>query len=163
MRKQLDAFLWRRCNQATLDTLLGVSDGQYDIRLLKRDYIPFFRGLTQTNPTKLNGFDIVLTIQPFNGSNPVQMGELVIRYMGPLSKRKDWNIRSQRPTTAYELWRDKRGFETRANVGQYDFIIIARDTDNDFHARWIRTEDFKSLPLKMQQHMTKVEAGWEIL
>jgi hypothetical protein len=163
MRKELDGFLWRSCNRATLDTLLGVSSGQYHIALPKRDFSPFFRGLSAQNPTERGGFEFMVPIQPFSGSNPVEQRTIVVRYLGLESERKDWNIRAQRPDSAYELWRENRGFVSRQSVGDNDFIVIARDTDNGFHGRWIRSADFNALPEEMRKPMINSEAGWQAL
>ncbi|WP_164706994.1 hypothetical protein, partial [Pseudomonas viridiflava] len=157
MRKELDAFLWRSCNKATLDSLLDVSRGQYDVRLTKRDYERFFRGLSPHAPTALDGYNITVALQPFSGINPVGEAQIVVRYLGPKSSRKDWIISSQRPDSAYELWRENRGFVSRQSVGEKDFIVIARDVDNGFHGRWIRSEDFNTLPDVMRQPMNSSE------
>lgn len=163
MRKVLDAFLWRKCNAATLDSLMGVSRGQYHITLQAHDYVPFFRNLGQTNPTPRGGFEIIVPLQPFTGANPVKGTNITVRFMGSSSARRDWNIRSQRPETAYELWREGRGFANPATVGDQDYIIIARDTDNGFHARWLRTPDFRNIPIEMREHMNGSDAGWHSL
>jgi len=162
VRKELDAFLWRKCNQATLDTLLGVSEGQYHIALSRQDFSPFLRGLSQNKPTDKGGYEFNVPIQPFDGPGAVPLSEIVIRYMGPESGRKDWNIRAQRPGSAYELWRE-RGYVSRQSVGDNDFIIIARDINNGFHGRWIRSADFVALPEEMKMPMTKSEVGWQAL
>lgn len=163
MRKELDGFLWRICNRATLDTLLGVSKGQYHIAVPKRDFEPFFRGLSKQNPTKRGGFEFVVPLQPFTGVSAVDQSSIVVRYLGAESTRKDWNFSSQRPDSAYELWRPNRGFISRQSVGEKDFLVIVRDTDNGFHARWIRSVDFDALPEKMRNLMIKSEAGWHTL
>lgn len=160
MHKELDAFLWRSCNSATLDTLLGVSDGQYHIALPRRDFENFFRGLPRQNPTKKGGYEFTVQLQPFSGHDPVELTEIVVRHMGPESERKDWNIRAQRPESAYALWRQHRGFASRQSVSDKDFIVIARDTDNGFHGRWIRSADFNALPAVMKGLMNSSEAGW---
>lgn len=160
MHKELDAFLWRSCNKATLDTLLDVSRGQYDIRLTKRDFDSFFRSLAPHSLTDLGGYSITVPLQPFTGANPIALSKIVVRHLGPESGRKDWNISSQRMKSAYELWRIGRGFVSRDSVGEKDFIVIARDTDNGFHGRWIRSADFNALPAVMKGLMNSSEVGW---
>lgn len=163
MQKELDAFLWRNCNKATLDTLLDVSKGQYDIRLTKRNFDNFFRDLSPRYPTQLGGYSLIVPLQPFTGDNPIGLSEIVVRHLGPRSERKDWNISSQRKEAAYELWREGRGFVSRKSVGEKDFIVIARDIDNGFHGRWIRSADFDALPAAMKNRMSTSEAGWATL
>jgi 5-methylcytosine-specific restriction enzyme B len=166
MDKALDAFLWRRvkgADSATVVTLVGESKGQYDIRLSSKDYTPFFHSLAKENETERGGFDISLPIQPFRGPNSVDERVLIVHFMGEGSRRKDWYIRAQRPNSAYELWREGRGFESKSTVGDNDYIVIARDKNNDFHARWIRSSDFDSIPDVMKEHMITAEAGWHLL
>lgn len=163
MHKVVNAFLWRQCNKATVDSLLGESRGQYDIRLGSGKYDAFFQGAQSQNQTQLGGYDYIINIHPFTGKNEVEAHSLTVRFMGPNSSRKDWYIRSQRPESAYELWRMGRGFSARSDVGDKDFIVIARDTDNDFHARWIRSADFDHLPDRMKEAMEKRDSGWQEL
>lgn len=161
MLKTIDAFLWRRCNKATIDTLVGDSPGQYHITLSTSGFDLFFRGLTSQNPTDRGGYDYIIPLEPFTGKAAVARHDLTIRNMGPRSKRRDWNIPSQRPGSAYELWRVGRAFLTRSDVGDKDFIIIARDVDNGFHGRWIQSANYNDLPDKMRQAMDVSDVGWQ--
>ena len=160
MNKTISAFLWRNANTATVDSLIGESKGQYDIRLTSIDFIDFFKTLHQKNHTAHGGFEIVVPIESFDGLLKVDEKEVIIRFMGKKSARKDWYIRAQRPDTAYDLWREKRGFLSKKDVGNDDYIIIARDSDNKFHARWVRSHDFQDLPLIMRDNISKAAVGW---
>lgn len=160
MLVRVDAILWRRCNTATIDTLLGLSRGQYHITLQTHSYDEFFVGLAKHNPTDLGGHEYHVPIASFTGTSPVPERTLVVRYMGPRSARQDWNISAQRPDTAYELWRPDRGFIDRASAGDRDFLVIIRDGTQNFHARWIRSVDFPVLPPVIQEHMLRTAAGW---
>ncbi|WP_346798061.1 hypothetical protein R5M92_04125 [Halomonas sp. Bachu 37] len=160
MKIKIAAFMWRKCNKATLDSLLGFSSGQYHITLHSHDYKEFFKGLKPDKDTELGGFEITVPIEPFDGPDPIPKCNITVRYMGRDSRRKDWNIRSQRPETAYKLWRQGRGFLDRASVGENDYIVIARDINNNFHARWIRTDDFGALPELMKEAISAAIAGW---
>lgn len=159
MLKPIKAFLWRKCEKATLDTLNGISAGQYHIALSTEDFNDFFDGLPRINLTEKGGFDIKVPLQPFTGTDPIGAAEITVRYMGPKSARKDWNIPAQRPETAYELWRKGRGFLPESSDFS-DYIVIARDIDNCFHARWIRSADFNALPSIMKQAIQKNHTGW---
>ncbi|WP_250452749.1 hypothetical protein [Caballeronia sp. ATUFL_M2_KS44] len=161
MFKVISAILWRKCNQATFDSLNGTSRGQYDIRLTRRAFEGFFKGIPKTNPTKLGGFDLVVPIQPFTGTPSVPETEITVRYMGDDSQRKDWNIPSQRPDTAYALWAPGRGVDTTFDIGKRDYALIIRDVDGGFHARWIKDAEFEKLPGSVRALMTSAEVGWE--
>jgi hypothetical protein len=163
MLKQVDAFLWRRCNKATIDSLVGDSAGQYHITLSTGKFEGFFQGLTRENTTDRDGYDFIVPFESFTGKDPVAQQNLTIRYMGPKSARKDWNIPSQRPQSAYELWRLGRAFSSRSDVGDKDFIVIARDVDNGFHGRWIKSTDFEHLPDDMKRAMSESDVGWKKL
>ncbi|WP_395770252.1 hypothetical protein [Arenimonas sp.] len=160
MLKPVNAILWRKCNQATIDTLEGVSNGQYHIALQTHDYSRFFIGVEKKNNTGLGGYELDVPIEPFSGQNPVDALTLTFKYMGQTSARKDWNIPAQRPDTAYPLWRKGRGYSSRKTVGTHDYIVIARDTDGSFHARWVRSADFIAIPEKLRTLMLASDAGW---
>ncbi len=163
MQKPIDAILWRRANRATLDTLLGQSRGQYHITLQTHEYTQFFKGISKKAPTSLGGFDLEIPIEPFTGANPVPTEVVVIRFMGDSSTRKDWNIPSQRPETAYPLWRPERAFRSVKDAGDLEYLVIARDVESGFHARWIRTDDFAFLPDTVQKLLKTHDAGWALL
>jgi hypothetical protein len=163
MLKAVNAFLWRRCNKATIDSLVGDSRGQYHITLKTGEFDSFFRGINSQKPTDLGGYDYIVRLESFTGTVAVERHDITIRYMGAKSARKDWNIPSQRPESAYELWRVKRAFFSRSDVGDKDFIIIARDINNGFHGRWIRSVDYDDLPDEMKQVMNRSDVGWQEL
>lgn len=140
----IDAILWRRLQQANYDSLDGLSAGQYDIRLGRDDDVAtFFAGVPQLNLTPLGGYDLQVPVAAFNGTSPVPQMELRVRYMGPQSQRKDWNIPSQRPDTAYPLWRLSRSNPNRLAE---NFVIIVRDVLGQFHARWLDAAAVAALP-----------------
>lgn len=160
MKKIVKAFLWRKANSSTLDTLLGESKGQFDIRFNRTNYSGFFKGVPKENLTSDGGFEIKVPIESFDGPVKVDSKEIIVRAMGQKTQRKDSYIKSQRPDTAYDLWREKRGFASRGAVGSNDYIIIVRDSDNKFHARWIRTQDFQDLPDAMRENIKTADVGW---
>ena len=163
MLKNVDAILWRRCNQATFDSLNGNSRGQYDIRLTRGDFELFFLGVPQINSTELGGFDLEVQFQPFTGPQPVAATSVTIRFMGQNSARRDWNIPSQRPDTAYPLWRPGRGVDATFNANAHEYVLIARDIDGNFHARWIKDAAFSMLPTNVQEILNSREVAWRML
>ena len=161
-KKSLSAILWRRVNKATVDTLIGISGGQYDIRLGSSNGIAeFFENVQRRDETELGGFTLDVPIQAYDGSDAVQAQTLIVRYMGAESARRDWNIPSQRPATAYPLWRVGRGLPsgTTAAPTPPHFIILAKDVEGNFHARWISSEDFELLPEEMKRMAQSEEVG----
>jgi 5-methylcytosine-specific restriction protein B len=161
-KKRVSSILWRKVNQATVDTLIGKSSGQYDIRLaIPAGISDFFRGVEEEDKTERGGFSLYVPFEALEGADGVPPQTVEVRYMGPASKRKDWNIPSQRPETAYPLWRRGRGLPvgiTRPPDPPH-YIVIARDTKDKFHARWLNDEDVRGLPADMKRMMQKREVG----
>lgn len=158
----LHSLMWRRINDATVQSLAGRSAGQYHITLGVRDkYAPFFSGVEPHSPTALGGFTLDVPIEPFDGRKPVSAETLQIRYMGEGSARKDWNIPSQRPETAYPLWRLGRGLPTKYSgvASSEHFLIIARDTAGHFHARWLHPAAVKQLTDHLRKTLMSDEFG----
>ena len=138
--------MWRLCEKATYDTLHGDSSGQYHIAIPNRPEIhEFFEGVART-PTDLEGYELDVPIQPFEGDPPVEAWTLRVRYMGRKSARKDWNIVAQRPDSAYPLWRPGRGVPSSYEEGWREYVVLVRDINRDFHARWVGSVGFESLP-----------------
>jgi 5-methylcytosine-specific restriction protein B len=153
--------LWRRVLKATIDTLLDNSPGQFHIALTTNALIPtFFDGLPQKNPTQHGGYDLEVPIAEFDGPDPVPEQLLTVRYMGASSKRRDWNIPSQRKNTAYPLWRPGRAFPlSQPPAPGTDTLIIVRDHDDRFHARWLDAAAVGSLPQPLRNSILSDEAG----
>lgn len=160
MLKRASAILWRKCNKATFDTLNDSSAGQYDIRLTRRDYEKFFLGVAKADETELGGYTLNVVLEPFTGPSPVALTTIKVRFMGELSGRKDWNIPSQRQGTAYPLWRPGRGVGTTFTADANEFMLIIRDVDGKFHARWIHHADFSALPDNIKTMLSENEVGW---
>jgi len=159
----IEAVLWRRVNQATISTLQGESPGQYDIRLgSTADFDGFFAGLARNNDTPLGGFDLQVPLHAFEGREPVSQETLTIRYMGAGAARKnDWYIPSQRPTTAYALWRQGRGLKAGYTYSDATspFLYILRDTAGEFHARWIELDQLPQLPQGFSEILGSADVG----
>ena len=65
--KKVFSIMWRNYNQATFDTLTGVSKGQYDIRLgASKDLHTLFGGLETNNPNANGGYDISLQVEGYS-------------------------------------------------------------------------------------------------
>lgn len=160
MKIRVEGLLWRICNQATFDSLHGKSKGQYDIRLSSKPAVAeFFAGLAQEEPTELGGYTVHVPIAAFDGPNPVPASTLDVRYMGPKSERKDWNIPTQRPETAYPLWRPGRGVPDTLEAAAKDYVLIVRDVDDAFHGRWLRGANLASLPGNVREAILAETVG----
>lgn len=157
--QKVHAILWVRCQKATFDTLHGHSRGQYHIALPDDEEIhDFFEGLPQTSTDK-GGYEIQVPIEAFDGTDPVPAQDLPVRYMGTESRRKDWNIRSQRPATAYPLWRPGRGVPDEYRKGWREYAVLARDENDAFHARWISSDAFRRLPSWVRAALESADSG----
>jgi 5-methylcytosine-specific restriction protein B len=166
MKIVLEKILWRRVDgsdSATIKSLIGESRGQYDIRLTSYDFIGFFLNLSKEDETQLGGFDIRVPICAIDCEPRINETEIVVRFMGPDSSRKDWYIRSQRPESAYFAWREGHGFEARDDVGNSDYLIILKDIAGGFHARWIRTSELNLLPQRVREIIAQRDVGWSEL
>ncbi|MHB1638831.1 MAG: hypothetical protein ACYCUD_03190 [Candidatus Dormibacteria bacterium] len=160
MKIRVKGLLWRICNQATYDSLHGTSQGQYDIRLTAKPVIAeFFAGLAHYDPTDLGGYTVHVPLAAFEGAHPVAESTLAVRYMGPNSERKDWNIPSQRPETAYPLWRPGRGVPDTVGAAAGDYVLIVRDIANAFHARWLRGTNLAALPSNIREAILAETVG----
>ncbi len=149
-------LLWRKVLEATIKTLEGRSRGQYDIRLATPTGIEnFFAGLPRTPETPLGGYEVAVPLAAASTPVPVPETTLRVAYIGPESRRADWRIPSQRPDTAYPLWRQGVGLLPGTPSGQ-DYVILVRDPEHRFHARWLRGEDLAALP---QTLVARVETG----
>ncbi len=159
-RRGVKAVLWRRVLKATIDTLIGEAKTQYDIRLTADAQIaPFFDGVAQVAGGN-GGYTIHAPIAAFDGPNPVPPTTLEVHYMGSQSARKDWNLPSQRPTTAYPLWRPGRAFPKGSPPSDgTDTIILIRDDQNQFHARWLAPAGIAALPDPIRTLVNKDQAG----
>lgn len=160
MLKKVDAILWQKIRKADLDTLRGVSSGQYHIAIPDRNFQEFFKGLDERDPTSKGGFTILVRIEAYEGTEPVPAVILKIRYMGKDSARSDWNIPSQRPDSAYPLWRVGRGATKQGSAGLDEYLVIVRDSLNCFHARWINDQVFLRLPDRIKTILKSDSTGW---
>lgn len=161
----LTSIFWRQVNKATVDTLIGESPGQYHIAIPHREaLVAFFDGLERTDPTARGGFTLKVPLAAYDGPNAVAAQFLDVRFMGPQSARADWNIPSQRPETAYPLWRVGRAFNTPKTAADYDslykhHIVLCRDARNNFHARWLTPADLDGLPNAIRVAVMENETG----
>jgi hypothetical protein len=136
-------LLWRKVLGATIETLRGQSPGQYDVRLAKPAGIAeFFEGLPQ-EPTDLGGYNVQVPLEAVREPVPVAATSIEVAYIGPDSRRNDWRIPSQRPDTAYPLWRNGTGLLDSTESGE-DFVVLLRDPEGRFHARWLRGDEVET-------------------
>lgn len=151
-------LLWRKVLNATIDTLRGRSSGQYDIRLARPEGIEeFFAGLPRTY-TDLGGYNIQVPIAATTAPVPTAATSLTVAFIGPESERRDWRIPSQRPETAYPLWRLGVGLRHDTESGT-DFIVMVRDSHGIFHARWLAGDRLELLPRELVSAMRVANSG----
>jgi hypothetical protein len=98
-------------------------------------------------------------LQPFEGELPVAEADVRVRFMGPKSERKDWYLASQRPDTAYPLWRPGRGAPTTFAGGDRHFVLLIRDSQGNFHARWVSPASYPRLPEQVQAALMRKDVG----
>jgi hypothetical protein len=154
-------LLWRRALDATLSTLRGESRGQYDIRLVRPPGIAdFFEGLPRLQKGERGGYSVQVPLEPATSPVPVAATSVEVAYIGPQSARNDWRITSQRPETAYPLWREGTG-PLPSTVAGEDFVVIVRDGEDRFHARWLRAADAARLPFAAK--LDAADVGIELL
>jgi hypothetical protein len=129
-------LLWRRIDKTNLDVLNGLPKGQYHITLAKPDGIEAFLEGLPREATELGGYTVQVPLEATRRPIPVAATSIEIAYIGPDSARADWRISSQHGDGAYLLWRGGNG----ARPGE-GYVVIARDRDDRFHARWLRGAD----------------------
>lgn len=149
-------LLWRRANNATLDTLRGNSPGQYDIRLGRKQQVrEFFEGLPQMKDHEGLRTDIWTEPVPLPGSDKESPPwKLEIRRMSEESKRRDLYIRAQRPETAHPLWRPGTG-PTDETGPESDYVVLLRTAGDRFYAGWLRGEQLADLPEDLRTQMNR--------
>jgi hypothetical protein len=154
--------LWRVVENATLDTLRGQSAGQYHIALARpRGIEEFFGGLPQI-PKDLRGYTVDVPLEAAPGTPAVPAQKLAVFFNGWQASRKEWRIPSQRPHTAYPLWRPGVGPQPTTQPGT-DVIVLVRDEHARFHARWLDGAQRAQLPSSLQQSIDAHDTGTRVL
>jgi hypothetical protein len=155
-------LLWRVVEQATLDTLRGRSRGQFHIALARPAGIEdFFLGLAQI-PKNLQGYAVTVPIEATPGPPAVPAMSLAVVFNGWQARRKEWRIPSQRPATAYPLWRPGVGPQPNTPLGT-DVIVLVRDEHDRFHARWLTGAQRGQLPTPVEQAVAGSDTGTRAL
>ncbi|UJA21746.1 hypothetical protein HJD18_17035 [Thermoleophilia bacterium SCSIO 60948] len=151
-------ILWRVAMKATLDSLRGLSPGQYHIALARPPGIDeFFAGLPQS-PKDLAGYSVEVPLEPA-GDIPAQT--ILVYFNGWEASRKEWRIASQRPEEAYPLWRPGVGPTAETRPGD-DALVLIRDSNKRFHARWLNLSELGELPEGLRTAM-KSGTGTRVL
>ena len=156
---KVTGVFWRRINSASHRTLHNDNDGQYHITVPKAVDGPlrsFLGELPQRDHTPLGGFIIDIPIERFEGEPPVEAQDLAIKYMGPDSQRGDWNFPAQ-ATDPYPLWAPGRGVSDEFDPEAPEYLMLVRDENGGFHARWQRGVD--DLPEPLRDKITAEESG----
>lgn len=144
------AVFWRRVFEASHTTFHGGYKGQYHITVptdAGESLRDFIGDLERYDLTEHEGFSVNIPIAPFDGTAPVSERVLTLRYMGPLSQRKDWNFPAQ-ATNPYPLWAPGRGVSLEFDAGVREYIMLIRDELGGFHARWQRGTSDLPEPLR---------------
>ena len=156
------AVLWRRILEASHKALHGIYSGQYHITFPVTsgdDLLRFLGDLPQYDSTDNGGFTIDIPIERFGGNPPVEPQNMKIRYMGPKSARKDWNFPAQ-STDAYPLWAPERGVSDVYEPDGEEYIMLVKDENGGFHARW--QHGTANLPDPLRSRVRASESGvWE--
>ena len=146
------AVFWRRVLEATHKTLHGGYKGQYHIAIPSdggQSLEAFIEGLERYNPTGHEGFSVDVPVARFDGEHSVEAQIVKLRYMGPKSRRKDWNFPGQ-STNPYPLWAPRRGVSDEYDPDVLEYIMMIRDELGAFHARWQRGTTNLPEPLRLR-------------
>ncbi len=164
--KVINAILWRSYLAATSSALWGLDNSQYYIELTGTDFDPFF-GVTSAQSTDERGNKaFTVKLEDFDGSNPTDPYDLkVIKLRDGVARAGNYQVLGQRESQAYPLWQSKRGpqkpyQEMDSEERSKNFMVVVRDSDGLFHARWIRPEDFAALPQSIQALLVSKSVGW---
>jgi hypothetical protein len=168
-KKKIEAVLWREYATSTSDCLWGERNNQYYIELREGDYEKFFGNKAQRSTDAEGNEAFVITLAPFDGMPPVEKTEITFtRLRDGLARAGKWRINAQHLDQAYPLWQRDRGplekfMVMDAEDKRRTFLLITRDVDQCFHARWIRSEDFEKLPSRIKELLRDKSAGWSEL
>jgi 5-methylcytosine-specific restriction protein B len=159
----VSAVLWKKATETNFKALNGELRGEFDFRLgTDPSFREFFSSLAQESPTALGGYNHSVPIEPFTGPNSVPARTIVLRYMGPSAARaNDTYFASQQPSATYDLWRKGRSFPDGAVYGDVegDRVLVVRDGNGGFHARWLRRDDIAALPQPIRDAIQNEERG----
>jgi hypothetical protein len=155
-------LLWRKVEKATLDSLNGISGGQYHIALARPPGIEdFFSGLPQL-PKKFKGYSVQVPLEAAPGPPSVPAQALTVYFNGWDASRREWRIPSQRPASAYPLWRPGVGPQPGTPLGD-DMVVLLRDENDLFHARWLYLSERGQLPAILRGAIGAAETGVRVL
>lgn len=162
-RIPVSAVVWKKATETNFKALNGELRGEFDFRLGRDARITeFFSSLPKQAPTELGGFDQLVPVEPFTGPNPVPDRTIKLHNMGPSAGRSNDNyFASQQPSRTYDLWRKGRSFQDGDTYSEVegDRVVVVRDINGGFHARWLRRDDITSLPQPIRDAVEKEERG----
>ncbi len=163
---RLQSVLWRKINDSSYQALDGSFRGQYEIRLNKtadEGISDFLRDVPE-QPTDTGGVTKRVPLSAFEGDPNVGPFTLDITKRGPDSERRDWNIVRQQPGRGYPLWQLSRlGNPSKDSVVDKCYVIIGKDTDGHYHARWLNADDVASLPSELRNALLTSDVGTYVL
>lgn len=167
-QKPIDAILWRSYLAATSSALWQLNTSQYYFELPRTepDYIEFFGDSVMESQDYRGNKVFTINLEPFEGENMVARYELkCVKLREGVQRAGNWQVLDQNGELAYALWQKERGplrpFQNMdEEERQKNFIVIARDVDGCFHGRWIRDDDFLSLPPRVKHLLETKAVGW---
>jgi 5-methylcytosine-specific restriction enzyme B len=163
MKRPAKSIFYRRLTDTNVGALTGKHRGEYDLRLGRRiDGIrEFFELFPDEDTTPLGGWTKEVVFAPYDGPSAVPRRTVRFRYMGEESQRRDYYFASQRLEDAYDLWRPGRALPVNAEYAdvQGDIVVIVRDAEDSYHARYIRQEDLTFLPVGLREALESHTTG----
>ena len=166
---RIDAILWRSYMTSTSDALWGIRSNQYYIDLPASDYETFFAGHAEQGADEENNTTFTIWLEPFDGTPGVERHQIEFeKKREGIARAGSWNMNGQHSDAAYPLWKGGRGPTKRfqdmdTEEKKRNFIVIARDVEGRFHGRWVRAEDFDSLPTSIKNLLEHKSAGWSLI
>jgi hypothetical protein len=154
---------------STSDALWGGRKNQYYIDLPAGDYESFFAGCAEQGTDEENNPTFTIWLEPFAGTPGVARHRIEFeKKREGIGREGSWNINRQHLDHAYPLWQRERGPTKRfqdmnADEKTRNFLVVARDVEGRFHGRWVRPEDFSSLPTRIKNLLEQKRAGWSLL
>jgi hypothetical protein len=167
--KRIEAILWRSYLNATSTAIWGQSTSQYYFELPPSDYENFLSNQAVESKDSKGNDLFALPLAPFEGTPSLPETTVNFRKLRPGVERANyWYVDRIYNDQAYPLWSKNRGptqpFDALPNEERSkNFIVIVRDEEKMFHARWIRGADFHSLPSQIRELLASKGAGWSQL
>lgn len=161
MKIPVKAVLFRVLTATNWSTLTGNQRGQYDLRLTSDpDFGTFF---DVPGDPAVGTWPRDIEIQPFDGSDPIPARVIPYDYYGAAGARGDYRFPKQKYNlpSAYPLWNPERVATLTTAFSQIEgaTVIVVRDVNDNFHARWLSAEAVERLPEPLRSRIKNKKAG----